>query len=124
MAAWSEAAALELPARPPKPRRRKASSRGRAAPRTRLFGSAVWIAFLAVLLAGVVALNVAVLRLNMQLDELGRERANLRAANAALASRYSSEHATARIQALARSRLGLVPALPEDTTYVELRPGK
>jgi cell division protein FtsL len=124
MAAWSEAAALELPARPPKPRGRKASPRRRAEPRTRLFGSAVWIAFLAVLLAGVVALNVAVLRLNMQLDELGRERADLRAANAALASRYSSEHATARIQALARTQLGLVPAAPEDTTYVELGRGK
>jgi cell division protein FtsL len=124
MAAWSEAAAVELPARPPKPRRRRATPRRRAEPRTRLFGSAVWIAFLAVLLAGVVALNVAVLRLNMQLDELGRERADLHAANAELASRYSSEHATARIQALARTRLGLVPAPPEDTTYVELGQGK
>jgi cell division protein FtsL len=120
MAAWSEAAALELPAAPPKPRRRRAAPQRRAEPRARIFGSAVWIAFLAVLLAGVVALNVAVLRLNMQLDELGRERADLRAGNAALASRYSSEHATARIQALARTKLGLVPAEPADTTYVQL----
>jgi cell division protein FtsL len=120
MAAWSEAAALELPAPPGKARRRRAAPRRRGAPRTRIFGSAVWIGFLAVLLAGVVALNVAVLRLNMQLDELGRERADLRAANAALASRYSSEHATARIQAFARTRLGLVPAEPADTTYVQL----
>jgi cell division protein FtsL len=120
MAAWSEAAALELPAPPPKPRRRRPAAQRRAEPRTRIFGSAVWIAFLAVLLAGVVALNVAVLRLNMQLDELGRERADLRAANAALASQYSSVHATARIQALARSKLGLVTAEPADTTYVQL----
>ena len=120
MAAWSEAAALELPA-PPKrrPSPRPAPSR-RSRARPRVFGSALWIGFLALLLAGVVALNVAVLRLNMQLDELGRERANLRADNAALASRYSSEHATARIQAVARDRLGLVPATPEDTTYVQL----
>jgi cell division protein FtsL len=126
VAAWSEAAALELPApRPkpkPKPRRRPAPRR--AEPRTRLFGGALWIGFLAVLLAGVVALNVAVLRLNMQLDELGRERENLRAENAALASRYSSVHATARIQDLARTKLGLVPAAPEDTTYVELGRGE
>jgi cell division protein FtsL len=120
MAAWSEAAAVELPAPPPKPRRRRSAPRRRAEPRARIFGSAVWIAFLAVLLAGVVALNVAVLRLNMELDELGRERADVRAANAALASRYSSVHATARIQALARTKLGLVPAEPEDTTYVQL----
>jgi cell division protein FtsL len=121
MAAWSEAAALELPAPAPKPRRRPVPRR-RATPRARVFGGAVWIGFLAALLAGVVALNVAVLRLNMQLDELGRERENLRAENAALASRYSSDHATARIQALAQTKLGLVPAEPEDTTYVELRP--
>ena len=121
MAAWSDAVALELPAPPSKRGKRSAAPRRRAEPRKGIFGSAVWIAFLAVLLAGVVALNVAVLRLNMQLDELGRERADLRAANAALASRYSSVHATARIQALARTRLGLVPAKPEDTTYVQLR---
>ena len=124
MAAWSEAAALELPAPPPKPRKkRRPAGRRRVAPRARVFGGAVWIGFLAVLLSGVVALNVAVLRLNMQLDDLGRERANLRADNAALASRYSSVHATARIQTLARQQ-GLVPAAPEDTTYVELPPGR
>jgi cell division protein FtsL len=125
MAAWSEAAALELPAPPAKPRRaRRAAPRSRVTPRTRVVGGAVWIVFLAVLLAGVVALNVAVLRLNMQLDELGRERANLRAENASLASRFSSVHATARIQGLARTKLGLVPAAPEDTTYVQLGRGK
>ena len=123
MAAWSEAAAVELPAPPPKSRpKRRSVPRRRATPHARVFGGALWIGFLAVLLAGVVALNVAVLRLNMQLDELGRERENLRAENAALASRYSSDHATARIQALAQTKLGLVEAEPEDTTYVELRP--
>lgn len=119
MAAWNEAAALELPSLPPKPKRRRRPAARRAESRARVFGGAVWIGFLAALLAGVVALNVAVLRLNMQLDELGRERENLRAENAALASRYSSEHATARIQALARKQ-GLVPAEPDDTTYVQL----
>jgi cell division protein FtsL len=120
VAAWSEAAALELPAPRPKQKPKRRAAPRRAEPRTRVFGSAVWIGFLAVLLAGVVALNVAVLRLNMQLDELGRERENLRAENAALASRYSSVHATARIQSLARTKLGLVTAEPEDTSYVEL----
>jgi cell division protein FtsL len=122
VAAWSEATALELPA-PPKSRRkpkpRPVPSR-RPQPRTRVFGGVVWIGFVTVLLTGVVALNVAVLRLNLQLDELGRERANLRAENAALASRFSSSHATARIEASARSQLGLVPAEPDDTAYVEL----
>ena len=124
MAAWSEAPSLAVPAprpRPKPPPRRRPAAR-RADPRPRVVGSAVWILFVAVLLAGVVALNVAVLRLNMQLDELARERDNLRAGNAALASRYSSVHATARIQSLARTQLGLVPAAPEDTEYVELSP--
>jgi cell division protein FtsL len=80
----------------------------------------VWIVFVAVLLTGVVAVNVAVLRLNVDLDRLGRERAELRAENAAIASQISSAHATARLQALARTELGLVPAEPDDTTYVDV----
>ena len=120
MAAWSEAASLELPAARPRPKPKRRPAARRADSRPRVVGGAVWIVFVALLLAGVVALNVAVLRLNMQLDELARERDNLRAGNAALASQYSSVHATARIQELARTELGLVPAAPEDTTYVEL----
>jgi len=120
VAAWSEATALELPA-PASPRRKpRPVPKRRPQPRVRVFGGVVWIGFVTVLLTGVVALNVAVLRLNMQLDELGRERTNLRAENAALASRFSSAHATARIEASARSQLGLVPAEPDDTAYVEL----
>ena len=120
MAAWSEAPSLALPAPRPAPRPKRRPARRRADPRPRIVGGAVWIVFVALLLAGVVALNVAVLRLNIQLDELARERDELRAGNAALASRYSRNHATARIQSLARTELGLVPAAPEDTEYVEL----
>ncbi len=80
----------------------------------------MWIALVAGLLAGIVALNVAVLRLNMRLEQLGQERAELRARNAELASRISSSAATPRIGMLARTRLGLVEAEPSDTTYVEL----
>ena len=80
----------------------------------------MWICVLAVLLAGVVALNVAVLRLNVGLDELGRERADLRAENARLAAQLSSAAAAPRIQERARTRLGLVPARPEQTFYVDL----
>ena len=77
---------------------------------------------LATLLAGVVALNVAVLRLNMRLDELGRERSDLRAANATLSSQLSRAAAGPQVEALARSRLGLVAAPPEQTYYVDLAP--
>jgi cell division protein FtsL len=74
-----------------------------------------------VLLAGVVALNVAVLRLNVRLDDVNRERAQLRADNAQLSSDIASRAASGRILTLASGRLGLVPAGPENTTYVDLR---
>ena len=86
----------------------------------RLAGGVVWIASLAVLLTGIVALNVAVLRLNVQLDELARERTNLRARTAAIEAELSASAAPARIEQLAR-RHGLAPAPPERTRYVDLR---
>jgi cell division protein FtsB len=80
----------------------------------------VWIVVVGTLLAGLVALNVAVLQLNLRLDELGRDRASLRDQNAALESRSSTAKGLSLIQARAREQLGLVPAPPSDTTYVEL----
>ena len=80
----------------------------------------LWIAAVAVLLTGVVALNVAVLRLNMQLDRLGRERTQLRAENATLSSQLSSAAAAPKIQALARHRLGVQPAPADKVTYLDL----
>ena len=61
----------------------RAAARGpppaRAPCRRAPFGGVVWIVVLAVFLAGVVAVNVAVLQLNVRLDGLGRERVQLRA---------------------------------------------
>ena len=82
-------------------------------------GGVVWIALTAVLLAGVVALNVAVLRLNMRLDKVNAERTKLRAEKQALESQLSLAAASSRIQQLAK-RQGLVPADPTETTYVRL----
>jgi|SoiMethySBSTD1v2_1073268.scaffolds.fasta_scaffold72451_3 cell division protein FtsL len=96
------------------PRRRPVRSKGVA-------GGIVWIVFVTVLLAGVVALNVAVLRLNVQLDDLAREKHDLRASNNELASRLAAVEASGRIQALASQRLGLVPAEPDQATYLTLR---
>ena len=108
-----ESAAPAARSRPrPKPRL--------AAEQRRIAGGVVVIAVLGILLAGVVALNVAVLRLNLRLEEVDGERAKLRAENAALASKLSSAAASPRIQALAR-QLGLVPADPEQTVYIRLR---
>lgn len=85
-----------------------------------LGGGVVWILALALLLAGVVAVNVAVLRLNLQLDEAGRERNELKTDIARLRSEISSAAATTRIERLAEGELGLVEVEPEDTTYIRL----
>ena len=55
----------------------------------------------------------------MQIEKLGQERLELQAENALLASKVSSTLAPARIEAKARTKLGLTPAA--DPTYVELR---
>ena len=75
-----------------------------------------------VLLAGVVFMNVVVLRMNIRLDHLGRDRTKLQADNAQLESTLSSELAVARIQAQARKDLGVVPANPGETVYLDLKP--
>jgi cell division protein FtsL len=82
----------------------------------------VWIVLIGVLLAGVVFMNVVVLRMNIRLDHLGRDRTKLQADNAQLESTLSSELAVARIQAQARKDLGVVPANPGQTVYLDLKP--
>jgi cell division protein FtsL len=117
-AGTARAPALE-PALPARPRLRP---RPRAERRPRVAGGVVWIAVIGVLLAGVVFMNLAVLRLNIKLDQVGRDRARLRADNAELASQLSSAQAAARIQALAQKKLGVQPALAQETTYIRLKP--
>jgi cell division protein FtsL len=124
MASWAGTARADSPpvARPrARPRTRTAPNR-RA--RTRPFGGVVWIVLLAVLLAGVVAVNVAVLQLNVRLDELGRERIELQGETKRLSSQLSSASANARIESQARARLGLVRADPALTYHVQLAPPK
>jgi hypothetical protein len=99
----------------PRPRRAQAERRPRVA------SGVVWIVVIGALLAGVVFMNVAVLRLNITLDQLGRDRTRLQADNAALASELSSAQAAARIQAQALG-LGLVQARANETTYLDLKP--
>jgi cell division protein FtsL len=85
-----------------------------------LGGGVVWIVLFAALLAGVVAVNVAVLRLNLELDRSSTERTDLRADISRLRSELSSAAATSRIERLAQGELGMVAADPERTTYLEL----
>lgn len=116
------AAAVASPART-RPRakpRPTAKPRTRARRRTRSHGAIVWIVISAVLLAGVVFVNLAVLRLNLSLDKATQERTNLRANNALLQSQLSAALASPRIQAQARRQDGLVPADPSTIGYVDL----
>lgn len=83
-------------------------------------GGVAWIVLVGALLAGIVAVNVIVLQLNMQFDGLGRERAQLKADNALLRSQLSSASANVRIEQAATARLGLEAADPLTTTYVRL----
>ena len=119
MARAAAARALPAPARTRTRARPKAARK--PASRRRVAGGVVWIGVVGVLLAGVVALNVAVLRLNMQLDEVGRERTQLRAENAQLSTQIAARAASGRIVAIASDQLGLAPVTAENRTYLDLR---
>ena len=103
---------------------RSRPKRGSSSRRRRVVfaGGVVWIVVFAVLLAGVVAVNVAVVRLNVKLDRASRQRLELQADVARLQSERSSVGASAVISRDARQKLGLVEADPAKTTYVRLTP--
>jgi cell division protein FtsL len=102
--------------RPARPARSGRSVRG-------AFGGGVlWIVVIGALLAGVVAVNVLVLRLNVRLDELRHTRAELKAEIATARAQLSSASSNERIESEAATKLGLVPADPNATTYVRMQP--
>jgi hypothetical protein len=129
MASWHAAAAAPAPARAPARRRPRTSDLdhkpARPAPRRRakakagVAGGLAWIIVAGVLLAGIVALNVAVLRLNIRLDRMNNQSQQLQAENAALGAKLSGAVSSPRIQALAKAR-GFVPADPTTIGYVDL----
>ena len=106
--------------------RRRAAGRkttrrsARAAERRPLAGGVAWIVLLATLLAGVVAVNVAVLQLTMRLDKTSQQRVDLQADVARLQGELSSAASTYRLQQEAHGSLGLVQDDPSSTRYVEL----
>jgi cell division protein FtsL len=120
---FSEAVATPVPrtrtrtnAKPRPKAATKPRPKAKRRPRTR--GGIVWIVACAIVLAGVVFVNLAVLRLNLQLDSATQQRSKLRAENASLASALSSSLASPRIQSLARREDGLVDAGP--AVYIDL----
>jgi len=116
---FAQDVAAPPPARRPRPRPQSVPRARRRTRGLRLTGGIFWISAFAVLLAGVVALNVAVLRVNMSVNDLGKQQLQLQAQNQTLASQVSSAGSSLRIEQAAR-RLGLVPAPAADTSYLDL----
>jgi cell division protein FtsL len=116
------AAPQPRPSRRAQPVARKKSTAKRPVAQRRVANGVVWIVAVAIVLAGVVALNVAVLRANLRIDELSQKRTELRARNAMLESRLATAAATARIEQSAARDLGLRPADPARTFYVPMAP--
>ncbi|MFN8222390.1 MAG: hypothetical protein U0R50_03975 [Gaiellales bacterium] len=79
-----------------------------------------WIVVVGACLAGIVAINVAVIKLNVELEQLGGRRADLKADIAFGKAQVSSAGGYARIETEAQRRLGLIPALPVNTEYITL----
>jgi len=123
---WFAQAEVAEPA-PATPRRRRpaarrpaASVRSRRKPtQRRVRGHIVWMILFALLLFGVIAVNVAVLRAHVAVSRLDDERARIEARNQALASALSAANSAPRIEAAAR-RLGLIQASAGDTSYLDL----
>ena len=85
----------------------------------RVRASVVWMVVFAVLLVGVVALNVAVMRAHVSVNDLDAKITQLQNGNASLASQYSSATAAPRVEAAAR-RAGLIPAPSFDMQYTDM----
>ena len=116
---WFATAVAAPPVRRPRARPQSVARARRRAPGLRLSGGIFWISAFAILLAGVVAVNVAVLRVNMSVNDLNKQQLDLQAQNATLASQVSSAGSSIRIEQVAR-RLGLAPAPAADTGYLDL----
>jgi cell division protein FtsL len=116
--------ATDVAAPPVRRPRSREEARPRARPRRRAQGLRVsggifWISAFALLLAGVVAINVAVLRVNMSVGDLNKQQLELQNQNQTLSSEVSSAGSSLLIERTAR-RLGLVPAPAADTSYLDL----
>jgi hypothetical protein len=119
MASLSHAqATVAEPVVRPRPRPRTGARTRRAQARAR--GGIVWIAVSGILLACVVFVNVAVLRMNLALDSANSDRAKLHAQIATMQSEYSSELRSGHITSQAVKQFGLYYQDPSEYGYVHL----
>lgn len=83
-------------------------------------GGILWIAISGVLLAGVVFVSVAALRLNLALDKTDSQRTQLRSDVQSLQGQLAAELGSPRIQSQAETQLGVVAVDPSEIGYVNL----
>lgn len=115
---WFAAESAVAAPAPARRARAVAAPRRRAHPR-RLRGGILWISLFALLLTGVVAVNVAVLRAHVAVNQLDKQQLQLQQENSTLAAQVSSAGASQRIAQIAY-RFGLRPAPAADTNYIDL----
>jgi cell division protein FtsL len=115
--AYAPAEPRRKPAAPARPQPRSRPAARRQA-RPRVAGGVLWIVIVAALLAGIVALNVAALRLNLETQRLDQRKDELVTDTAAAASELSSLGSATRVESVGRD-LGLVEA--DRVTYVRAR---
>ena len=120
---WFAPAAIAEPIPRPRPRRAPAPARPKAQRRPqrafRVRAPLVWMAVFALLLVGVVAVNVAVLRAHVSVNNLDKRITQLQLEKAKLASEYSSATAAPRVEAAAH-RAHLVPAVGSGMSYLDM----
>ena len=119
--------ATRRPARRPAQRRAGQRPAGsvrsrRKSTQRRVRAHIVWMILFALLLSGVVAVNVAVLRAHVAVSQLDQQREKLEAGNQALASELSAQSSAPRIERAAH-RLGLVQASAGNTSYLDVASG-
>jgi cell division protein FtsL len=118
-------AARRRPKAQPVGRRAKAAQRLAAIPRSpfvdRLLTGRVWIVLLAVLLAGIVTANVALLEMNAGIAQTTEKVTALKRENSRLRLEAARLGSSERIQRAAAD-LGLVLPAPGEVRYLEARP--
>ncbi|MGZ4431064.1 MAG: hypothetical protein ACXVYV_05390 [Gaiellales bacterium] len=102
------------------PREARAAGRRQARSAPKLTGGMLWVLTLAALFGGIVALNVATLRANLQINHLQDAQQQVQAQNDLLESRVALLSGPARIDVLA-ARMGMVQATPSAHDFLRLK---
>ena len=123
MTSWAAHARVEhapvAPSRAPRPRPTRPQAKRRPAQQSRVASGVAWITVFGVLLAGVIAINVAGLQERMKLNHLTQQRSTLLSQTSDDAAKLSAQLSDARVGVEAR-RVGQVLAPSADTSIVPL----